>query len=256
MTIETPIMLNSTLARTYDYLHHITTEKKMDSILVRQRVVQEFLVGDASHLIPLYEHYCYIADLSWKYTSLKMHVPKSLQHTDLEQQAHFELLNILKCKVLGKDEKFALASINEELGHPPCLGLRPFLITSVRLMMRRFVIEQSRVIKIKKIIYEKDYIKKHGEPNPVTVVSNVAWDGDTTYGLPGATPVSNASPYDLVVAWEALDRLRLTSTEKKIIQLRQDGWTLAEIGDIIGKDKATISRKLQNIQIKWKRYNG
>jgi len=227
----------------------------MDSIEDRQVTVGEFLLGDATHLLTIYWHYKYIADITWRYNYARLTI-QNVAKREIAQQSHFELLNILRRRVCGT-EKMGLAIINREEGYEPCLGLRPFLITSIRQMLRQFVIEQTRVIRIHKVIYEKAYIEEHGEPNPVRAISNVSYTEDgEEYPRPGAIPIDYITPYDIVVAREILDGLNLTSVEKKILEMRHCGWSLEDIGSIIGKDKATISRKLSAIQAKWKRKNG
>jgi hypothetical protein len=229
----------------------------MDSIYDRQRIVEEFVNGDATHLQTIYNYYHYIAEKSSRYIFSKMYIPPTITYEELEQQASYELLNILTRRVCGKTEKEGLYKIHDLYQNEYYLGLRPFLIASVRLMLRIFVIEQSRIIKISKIIYEKEYIKCHGEPSPVKVISNVSYDNaGQEYQHPGSIPVDVNQPSDYAIANELIYRADLTSFERKIVEMKQEGWTLEDIGDVLGKNKSTISRKLQTIQMKWKRFNG
>lgn len=224
----------------------------MDDITIRQAAVADLLKGDDRHLNEVFEHYSYIAEQSARYVFATRGV-SSIPVEDLVQQANLHLLHLLQRRLLGS-ERMTLADVNHREGYDPCLGLRPYLITSIRGHLRDFI-TQGGLIRVDKNIFRKDRIEKYGEKKPPTVTSDVGFVDGEEFKKPGAVPTYNQTPDEQVIAEECEERLRLTYTERRILNMRIKGYTLDEIGQALGRDKSVISRKLKRIGEKWQNAN-
>ena len=220
------------------------------------KAIKKLLDGDVSVVPYLYERYKFIAKESCRYTYYK--VSTRVPYEDVEQQAHLELVSILTNRVphSGKDW---LYGVNKNKGYDVCLGMQPYLITSVKKMLKLFVIERSGVIRVHKVIFEKGHIEKHGDPNPPKCISNIAQHEDEDFQIPGSVPVEYTQPVDNAIANEIREALCLTELEDRILELRLDGWTVANIAEETGMTYGTMFRTIQNIQARyarWRKRNG
>lgn len=245
-------MVTSTLPKTYDshqlfHLHLI--RDMMDNITDRQVAVQAFLAGDATHLVAIHEHYAYIAEESARFVYFTRHVP-NVTLEDVIQQGHLVLLDVLHRRVCGSNNT-GLGEINERSGYEPCLGLRPYLIRSVKPKLVEYIIE-ANLISMPASIFSKAYIEQYGvkEPPRIQSLEGVNEDG-VGYVKQDALPINGQTPEQTAILREAIERLQLDYIETKILDMRHQNYTLEEISQVLGKDKSTISRKLSRIGERW-----
>lgn len=220
----------------------------MDNIEARRVAVLQLIAGDATHLHALCEHYAYIARESARYIYYLRGV-KSVPLEDVEQQAHFLLVDALSRKVRGS-ERESLADVNHHPKYEDCLGVRPYLITTIRKKLQDFITE-SGIIKVPHSTFEEARIKKYGEKQIPVVESMFGINGGQEFTKPDAEPIEGETPEETIMLREMVERLRLTYLERQILEMRTQSYTLEEIGHCLGKDKATISRKLKRIGDKW-----
>lgn len=221
----------------------------MDSIIERQEAVKLLLIGDVVHLDALFEHYTYIARESARFIYYTRNVPSVLLE-DVEQQAYFLLFDALQRKVCGS-EKNGLADVNHHPKYGDCLGLRPFLIVSVRNKLKDYITE-SGIIRIPHSTFDKWNIEKYGQKDIPVVESSTGISNGEEFTKPDAVPLDEGdTPEETVTFKETVERLHLTYIERQILEMRIQSYTLEEIGHTLGKDKATISRKLKRIGDKW-----
>jgi hypothetical protein len=212
--------------------------------------VRALVEGDVNAILPVYKEYEYVAieSAGYMYHTLNTSIP----FEDIQQQAHYELLNILTNRACGS-EKEGLHEVNESEEYESCLGIRPYLIKSVRGMLKLYIVERTGVISIRKVIYEKKYIEKHGEPNPPTCISNNAISGEgVSFEIPGSIPVETVQPIDIAIANEIRENLCLTSQELRILELRLEGKKLDFIAETLNIPRTNLFRKLQNIQNRYR----
>ena len=240
-------MLTCTQVGAYEVHHHHQTEQEMINITDRQSAVLALIEGDEQHLEPIYHHYAYIARETARSTFYSRGVT-SIPLEDVEQQAHLDLLMLLH-RIMGSRNK-GWADVNHHEKYGDCLVLRPWLITSIRGRLKNFITEGG-LIRVKKNIFEKEVIEKYGEKKPPKVVSETSISDGKEFILPEAIPKDNTRPEDIVILNECMERLHLTYFEKQILTMRQQSYTLDEIGQALNKHESVISKKLKKIGEKW-----
>lgn len=248
MTLDTTIMVNYLLARTYVYRHHHQNEQEMINIIARQAAVLDLIDGDDQHLEALFFYYSDdVAKQSARYIYYTRNVP-SIPLEDLGQQASLILLELLY-RIKGSNNK-GWADVNQHEEYDDCLALRPWLITSIRGRLKNFITEGG-IIRIKKNIFEKDVIEKYGVKTPPKVFSVWVSSEGKEFENPAAIPIFSTQPEEEVILRESIEHLHLTHFEKQILTMRQQGYLLEEIGQALNRDKSVISKKLKKIGDKW-----
>lgn len=237
----------------------LTTGERRNRITLHQNnkfdaniaAIKLLIAGDVSVIPYIYEQYKYIADQTCRYIYYKMST--SIPYEDVHQQAHYEMYNALTNRVPNSDKDW-LAEINENEGHEPCLGMRPYLISTIRGMLKLFVIERTAVIRPHKVIFEKEYIEKYGEPKPPKCISMIANSrNDEEFIIPGAIPIDEVQPIHNAIAEEIRARLNLTLFETRILKMRLDGKKLEDIAKETGKSLARVYRTIQSMQARYTR---
>lgn len=218
----------------------------MDCIQERQAAVASLLNGDDTHLGKLHEHYSYIAEESSRYVFYTRNVP-SVPLEDVQQQAQLWIVSILH-RIKGST-RMSLAAINTHETHGDCLGLRPYLITYVRRELGKFITEAG-TIRVPSSTFDKAYTEKYGVKEIPKVQSITGTSDGETFDKP-VEDVAGETAEETAILKECLERLKLSFLERQILHMRQQDHTLEEIGAVLRKDKATISRKLKAIGDRW-----
>lgn len=218
----------------------------MDCIQNRQAAVTSLLNGDDTHLENLLEHYSYIAEESARYVFYTRGV-KSVPLEDVQQQGHLWLSTLLHRN--RGSQRMSLAAINTHDRYDDCLGLRPYLITYVRRELEKFITE-SGMIRIPHSTFDKGNVEKYGQKEVPKLQSITGMANGETFDRP-IEDIRGDTPQETAILKECLERLKLSYLERQILHMRQQEHTLEEIGQVLGKDKATISRKLKTIGERW-----
>jgi RNA polymerase sigma factor (sigma-70 family) len=228
-------MARGTLSTTSHHLNENDVK-----IIVRQSLVKRLLGGDVNVSLDLYREYADIATRSARY--IYWSTGTNTPFEDVEQQAHLGLLHTLRHRVCGKD-KPGLAEINQFEDYDPCLGIKGYLITSVRGFIKTYLRTNSNIIRIPKYKFEKENCDEQGEP--IGLPSFADFEADIFRS-------AKAQPHQLAIAQELLLTLQLTDTEQTILQCRYEGKTMDEIADLTQVARTSVYRKLQEIQNRYK----
>jgi hypothetical protein len=212
-------------------------------IQCRADVVQDYVHGDDDARDAIFSHYRYIAEESWPYVLARTQLLMQYDEEDIAQQAYVILYDILEQRVYCSERP----GFYEIKKCGCCLGLRPFLITTVRQEVKKFLI-QGGLIKTHYHNFSNQKVEKYGKPRVHRVISMYQYANGEEFILPGAVPIVIDDPAEMVAYREILKKLQLTAYERAILKLRGEGRTLDETAQILGITKKILRTRIERIQ--------
>ena len=218
---------------------------------LHQKVVL-LLHGDASTIPGVVEHYAYVADISARYTFYKGYRPLRLTLEDLTQQAQLILLETVHR--VSKSGVSTLADINTHPKYGCCLGLRPYLITTIRRELSRYISYNNNTISIGENVFRADAEKKY-KVVPV-VPTCISWylEHAGMAILPSAEARVDSSAEAVYTAKEIIEGMHLTTREKTILRMSGEGYSQGEIAEHLNTYRIDIVRRVAGIREKYIRW--